>query len=115
MWHDRDQGAQPTTQVNVSWWLHLMQALLPAPHPMCPQELLDILCPNLASFILEGGLTTGQENFSLSQTCVSQCSQTLDSLGMFWKRKALNWKVARLVFPFSCTRMELSVAHLCCV
>jgi len=61
-----------------------------------------------------GGLTTGQENFSLSQTCVSQCSQTLDSFGMLRKRKALNWNVARLVFPFSCTRMELSVAHLCC-
>lgn len=57
-------------------------------------------------FLQQGGLTTGQENFSLSQTCVSQCSQTLDSLGMLRKRKALNWNVARFVFPFSCTRME---------
>ena len=39
-------------------------------------------------------LTTGQESFSLSQMNVSQCNQTLESLGMFWNRKALNWKVA---------------------
>ena len=60
----------------------------------------------------EGWLTTGQESFSLSQMNVSQCNHTLDSLGMFWNRKALNWKVALCSFPFSCTRTVSSVGQL---
>ena len=43
---------------------------------------------------------------------VSQCNHTLDSLGMFWNRKALNWKVALWSFPFSCTRTVSSVGQL---
>lgn len=60
----------------------------------------------------ERWLTTGQESFSLSQMNVSQCNQTLESLGMFWNRKALNWKVALWSFPFSCTRTVSSVGQL---
>lgn len=95
------------TRVHTLQCLHLLRALALALQLACPQEGLDILCLSAALCVLQqGGLTTGQENFSLSQTCVSQCSQTLDSLGMLRKRKALNWNVARFVFPFSCTRME---------
>jgi hypothetical protein len=43
---------------------------------------------------------------------VSQCNQTLESLGMFWNRKALNWKVALWSLPFSCTRTVSSVGQL---